>query len=51
MISTIIKYFRFGGTNAPKLMRGMGWTLLTSFFESWQMMGRQIGRASCRERV
>ena len=29
MISTIIKYFRFGGTNAPKLMRGMGWTLLT----------------------
>ena len=42
MISTIIKYFRFGGTNAPKLMRGMGWTLLTSFFESWQMMALAV---------
>lgn len=38
MLETIGKYFRFGGTRAAKLKRGMAWSVLNSFFEAWQMM-------------
>ena len=38
MISTILKYFRFGGSHARRLRRGMAWALATSIFESLQIM-------------
>ncbi|WP_417118588.1 ABC transporter ATP-binding protein [Olsenella phocaeensis] len=38
MISTILKYFRFGGSHAGRLRRGMAWSLANSVFESLQIL-------------
>ena len=38
MISTILKYFRFGGSHAGRLRRGMAWSLVNSVFESLQIL-------------
>lgn len=42
MFETIAKYFRFGGSHAAKLKRGMAWSVLNSFFEAWQMMALAV---------
>ncbi len=38
MLETFRKYFRFGGSYAPYLRRGMVWSVLNSFAESWQIL-------------
>ncbi len=42
MLGTIAKYFRFGGSHAGKLRRGMVWSVLNSFFEAWQVMALAV---------
>lgn len=42
MISTILKYFRFGGSKTPRLQHGMAWALLESFFQAWQVVAFAI---------
>lgn len=38
MFETFRKYFAFGGSFSGYLKRGMAFSVLNSFFESWQMM-------------
>ena len=42
MLSTIRKYFAFGGSNTPKLRRGMAWSVGNSIFEALQILALAI---------
>lgn len=42
MVSTIRKYFEFGGKSSKKLTRGMAWSIANSFFESVQIWALAI---------